>query len=123
MMPVFPTYVQINLQGYSEEYIPNIFRSEFEAGPAKQRPRYCKTQKRVKFTGYVCSRTEYKQFVQWWRQDVRQGALWFCFTDPCSSQEVKARIPNINIATTPIVNRANTNLEQWEIQFELEVWE
>lgn len=127
MMPVFPDYIDINLQGYSEEYTPNLIVSDFEAGPSKQRRRTTKVLKLITFTGYVCSRANYKAFITWWREEISQGSDWFCFNDPCATDEAssptRARMNNFNIKGNPVQVQTNSDLQRWEIDFEIEVWE
>ena len=125
-MPVFPDYIEINLQNYSEEYEPNLFVSDFEAGPSKQRRRTTKTVKTITFTGSVCTKANYKAFISWWKDEIRQGSDWFCFTDPCALAEedaqVRARMNNFSIKGTPVQAISNTGLERWDIDFQIEVW-
>ena len=122
-MTNFPTYIQIDLNGYGEQYIPNLYFSEFESGPSKRRRRSTKTQKIVSFTGFICGIEKYQQFVSWWRLDIAQGSDWFAFTDPMDLVAKRARMLNDSLDAQPLQIATNEGLAKWQVNFEIEVYE
>lgn len=119
-MTTFPTYIVILWESYQEQYQSTILRSEFDRGPAKQRPLVSRDYKNVSFTGLICD-DDYQDFLDWWMNDIKRGAFWFEFLDGSYSTAVpkRARLPQFTINSKP----TNSSFDKWEIQFTIEMWD
>jgi len=119
-MTTFPTYIKILWDSYTERYQGTILRSDFDRGPAKQRPLTSRDYKQVSFVGVICD-ADYQTFLSWWINDTRRGAFWFEFFDgsyPTAAPK-RARLPQFQINSKP----TNASFDNWEIQFTLEMWD
>lgn len=119
-MTSFPTYITIIADTYQERYQATILRSDFDRGPAKQRPLTSRDYKNVSFVGVICDEN-YQDFLSWWANDIKRGAYWFEFLDPSypDATPKRARMPDFTINSKP----TNPSFDNWEIGFTLEMWD
>ncbi len=122
-MNKFPSYIQINFDGYAEQYLPNVYLSELDSGISKRRLRNSTVQKIISFNGYICNKSDYVDFIHWYKNEINQGSDWFLFIDPIDNIEKRSRIFNTSLQTRPVQSVQNTNLQKWDVTFEIEVWE
>jgi len=116
----FPNYIIILWNSYQEQYKPTILRSDFDRGPAKQRPLTSRDYKTVSFTAHICD-SNYQDFLSWWANDIKRGAFWFEFLDGSYPEALpkRARMNEFNINSKP----TNPSFDKWEVQFSLEMWD
>ena len=114
----FPTYLIPVLDGYSETVEPVVLRSDFDSGPARQRSYSCGQFVRRSITYSVCGCDKMQMFRDWFASDLRNGSLWFTWTDPCTSQNVRARFFDHSYQAVP----DNRSFDSWTVQINLEVW-
>lgn len=86
-MIAFPSYVQVLVNGYTENYDSNYLRSEFERGVPKQRKISCQGLKQVTISVYVCDEN-YQDWLTFWKDS---GRSWFEFNDPSTNPATKKK--------------------------------
>lgn len=80
-MTDFPKYIFIDDLTIKRTYAPNIIRSEMETGPNKTRPINSVPLFYLSFE-IAMPVGRFKDFNQWFHNDLRSGALWFLLHDP-----------------------------------------
>lgn len=100
MLPVFPDYADILLDGFSDESDYGVLRTEMDGGIAKQRARWTKAIVTRDAKVLVRSVAEKASFDEWMRDELRGGAGWFEFYDPLTQITRKTRIVNGKIKWT-----------------------
>lgn len=114
----FPTYVQILGNSYQETHPQELIRTEFDAGPAKVRKSTCSVAKIVRFNIVVCD-DDYRNFLDWYNNDICRGALFFKFNDP-SYNPAKCR--KARIISDIQFSASNDGFDKWGAQLTLEVF-
>ncbi len=116
-MAALPAYVEILLDGYSEQRGSALLRTEMEDGPPKQ----ARIRSRVLVTRpatlRVTSRVNYLSLVAWYSETLNEGADWFDFADPVSGTTKAARFVGGGFDATP-----QSGLETWFIKTQIETW-
>jgi hypothetical protein len=116
-MPTFPSYATILAEGYKEQREPGFQRTEMESGPPKQA--------RVKFRPMVArpvrilldTLADYDDFTAWFRDDLKEGALWFDLVDPVRGVPVQARFTE-GLDAAPDVQDGS----RWIVASKMETW-
>lgn len=101
MIPKFPEYVQMQISNYDEEYISGVIRSDFDSGFSKQRQTTSSNFKQINFE-IIVANSRMTDFVNWWKNDIKRGSLWFTFVDPRDLTEKRARMVTQNLKPTPL---------------------
>ena len=116
-MPTFPSYATLLYNGYAEQRESALLRTEMEDGPPKQ----SRVKSRVMVTRPVSillkSRADYLAFVDWFSEDLNEGASWFDFVDPVRNTTVQARFVGGGLDATPA-----SGLRVWTIPLKIETW-
>jgi hypothetical protein len=117
-MPAFPAYAVLLFDGFKEEPVSAVKRTEMESGPVKQ----LKTVSRVlvpRPARYLLkSKSDYNAWVTWFRSTINWGNDWFDWTDPHDAAIKTARIVGAKYAAKP----TRKDLERWILEFRIETW-
>lgn len=91
-MPTWPSYAQIQLDGYAEQRESALQATEMDSGP----PKLVRVKSRVMVRRPVAvrfnTRADYLAFIGWFQADIQHGALWFDWVDPLTRTSRQARI-------------------------------
>ena len=118
MISDFPESIaSLLFDSYDEEHEQTIRRTDFERGPARQAPTNSLGMRFISVKYHVCSKESYKEFLRWFQEDTKRGALWFNWRDPIFLKYVRARIVEGKLSARPI----ESSLDKWELSFQLEV--
>lgn len=117
-MPTFPSYATILADGFKEQRASALQRTDMETGPAKQA--------RVKFRPMVArpvkillgSLADYEAFTEWFVTELKEGALWFDWTDPIRNVLVQARFTGDGLEAMPDVQDGS----RWIVAQKMETW-
>jgi hypothetical protein len=116
-MSAWPEYAKVLLDGYTEERESALSRTEMESGPPKQ----ARVRSRVLITRQVtvgfATVEEYLDFLDWYRDELGEGAAWFEFFDTVRNATVPARFAEGGLSA-----QAEQQLETWKIPVKLETW-
>ena len=80
-MPSLPNYVFIDDSTLARRDLPNVIRSETEAGPQKTRKIQSVAMFQVKMDISICVE-KLSAFRSWYHTDLGSGAYWFMMNDP-----------------------------------------
>lgn len=120
--PALPSYATILLDGYSEQIVPALLRSDFEDGFTRQDSPIQKRRIERSVRIRLCSLEDLRDFKCWLRDELRNGALWWTFYDAVEGQTVRARFKggDMRFSTsrqifsgTPAVWIAECVIESW----------
>jgi hypothetical protein len=116
-MPVWPDTAKVLLEGYAEARESALLRTEMESGPPKQarvRSRLLTTRQ---FTVGFATAGDYLAFLDWYRDELSEGAAWFEFFDAVRDTLVQARFAEGGLSA-----QAEFELEVWKMPVRLESW-
>ncbi|MGV0982336.1 MAG: hypothetical protein ACOYB0_08250 [Polynucleobacter sp.] len=121
MTPTFPhdRLTLIFERGYTVEPDPRLAPIEFEDGYTAYRPTASRVPHRRKLKYRACTKADAQFFREWHRTELRQGAFFFLWRDPVSSEYRRARIMGGAYQMTA----SNSRLDAWIIEFELSTLE
>ncbi|AAP58686.1 19R [Xanthomonas phage Xp10] len=89
-MSELPSYCQLLVEGYSEEYDPAIERSEMERGLAKQRIKNTYGLMRFTVRALIQGQANIDAFDSWYLDDIRRIGF-FTMVQPRTRQTINAR--------------------------------
>lgn len=112
----FPLWALPMFNGYSETVEPVVYRTEFEAGPKKQRSYQCGQEVQKSYSFHICGCSRMKEFRDFFVNDLANGSLWFKFYDPCEEKFVRARIPDHTYTAVP----DNKSFDSWTVSLNIE---
>ncbi len=101
MIPDFPDYARILLDGFSEKPSFGVLRTEMDAGVAKQRARWSLPVTTRQAVLMVESLEAKRQMDRWFRYELAGGAGWFSWRDPVAGKTVRARFVGGELQWTP----------------------
>jgi len=116
-MAAFPSYAQLERQGFGDTPRPGVVRTDMESGPPKQATVESRSLHRISVVYLISTKADYQSFITWWETTISR-VDWFDWTDPVSNTTKQARIVDGAIETTPL----RSDLAHWEIRFDLEYW-
>lgn len=101
-MATLPSYVIPIAEGYGEENMPAVLRTEMESGPPKQAMVGGISMWQMTPTFYITTSANLAAFKTWVRVTLRNGADWFDYADPVAGATVLARIVGGKIRIAPV---------------------
>ena len=117
-METFPTYAEVQVDGFMQQRASAVQRTQMSSGPPKQ----LKAQSRVMVTRpltcVLYSASDFSNFITWFQTNINYGADWFNWTDPVDNVTKSARIVGGLDTEEPIV----PPLVEWRVRFKLETW-
>ena len=117
-MATFPSYATLLLDGYAEKRGSAILRTEMESGPPKQAKIKSKVMVERPVKIWLKSQADYLRFIDWFADDLDEGAIWFDFTDPVSNTVKQARFVGDGINGQPL----DSGMVDWTIDASIETW-
>jgi hypothetical protein len=117
MIADFPSYLILQPGSYSTTFDPGIYRTEMDSGPAKTRPKKCRTMKIFNVLYHACSIENKLAFETWWKSDIKMGALWFKWYDIETKTILRTRMRG-----EPSFQLKDKQMNSWDISLQLEVW-
>ena len=116
-MASLPSYVRILLAGFAEQRQSALLRSDMESGPPKQAKVRSRVMVERSATLLFDSKADYLAFVEWFKTDLAEGALWFDFADPVSGTLKSARFVGGGLDAEPL-----DSIRAWTIKTRIETW-
>lgn len=118
-MPTWPSYAHILHAGYSVTRESALQRTDMESGPPKQARVRSRVMVRRALTVRLDAKADYLNFIDWFAVTIKEGALWFDWTDPIDGQSKPARIvASEGIDQSPLGPRQS----QWRVPLIIETW-
>ncbi len=119
-MAAFPSYAKLYRDPLAEQPQSVVVRTQMEKGPPKQRRRASRQmiQRTVRYA--LDSKTDYQNFMAWYRTSISHGADWFDWTDPVDGVLKQARIVAGTFQGGTPRDKA---LRLWDVTFTIETWE
>ena len=102
---------------YSETVVSNVLRTEMTGGYAKQAKKSSK-QVKTRDVVYLYSTAEFEAFKLWFKNDAKDGSLFFNYTLPESANNdiIDARIVNGVYSAQPV----NARMNYWYVTLQIE---
>ena len=117
-MATLPSYVKILFEGYSEQKESGIIRTEFETGPPRQARFKSRTMKTRNVQLYIETNANFQAFETFFIEDLKQGSLFFNFTDPLTGQTSEGRFVGGLYSAAPL----GVPPDRWFISCQIESW-
>lgn len=117
-----PSYAIIVLEGYSESLSPAMHRSEFDDGYVRQNAKISRRRIVRSATIRLCSVEDLREFKCWLRDSVRNGAMWWLYTDPVEGRDLRARFVNGDFVFKTINQVREGGSNVWTADCEIESW-
>ena len=116
MIPQFPGYARLVLEGFGHKRDYGVLRTETDGGVAKQRPRYSKPIVTRSATLVIRSRADKLAFDAWHSNELNGGAGWFNWHDPLDRLDKRARFVKGELDWRAVT----ANMEVWTASCQLE---
>lgn len=116
-MATWPTYAKFLADDFAVRRESALRRTDMETGPAKQAR--VRSRVLVQRSGQVLleSKADYLAFIDWYAEDIAEGAAWFDWTDPVDNTLKTARIVAADLEQTPLAA-----LTIWRVRLTIETW-
>lgn len=114
-MADFPNYAGILIDGFSEKHKSQLTRSDMEGGIPKQAKTASVGMVERNVIIFLRTRTDYNNFIHWYKTTLNGGASWFAWTDPISQTNKQARFVAMDLESIP-----NNGLQAFRIKATLE---
>lgn len=114
----FPGYGTVMTREYSETPVQNVYRTEMEAGYAKQAQR--SNTNLVQMTiKYLFTDAEFATFKTWFYTTSASGSLFFDWVSPVDGVTRDTRIVNGQISSTPV----DPQMSHWFVSMTFESYQ
>ncbi|GHU34213.1 hypothetical protein AGMMS50256_27520 [Betaproteobacteria bacterium] len=120
-MSAWPDYAKVLLESYSESRESALIRTEMESGPPKQARVRSRVMITRNITAAFASDADYLAFLDWYSNDIDEGALWFEFFDDVRNSIVLARFAEGGLQANAI-RKPSEGIYIWELPCKLESW-
>jgi hypothetical protein len=120
-MSAWPDYAKVLMEQYSESRESALIRTEMESGPPKQARVRSRVMIQRKLTAAFASDADYLAFLDWYADDIEEGALWFEFFDDVREAVVLARFVEGGLHANAI-RKPSEAVFIWELPCKLETW-
>lgn len=98
-MTKLPSYIFVNDLTIRIAKMPNVLRSEMEAGMQRTRKLQSRTTKQYSCELSICTDKE-ASFDEWFDSDLASGAFWFLMNNPINGKEQRFRFVEYEITWT-----------------------
>lgn len=118
----FPAYVDLIDDGHDLKPVPNVRRTDFESGAARQAPILSRQMVRRAVTYRACSAEVHAQFLTYLHEQLHSASDFFNWEDPMRTKagltptRVRARIFGGVVESTPI----DASFQMWDTKFVIE---
>lgn len=114
-MPTFPTGLPaLSVGDYAGDYQDTTLRSQTDYGPGKSRPRFTAGAEYITGT-YKCTPAQRDTLLNFWKTDLKRGAVSFTWRHPETHATVQARFRK------PPTKKPTQGKTAWLISVEIEV--